>query len=171
MPHYTSAWFILAAALMLPVPTAHAVPLIFTANLSGANELPIPVPSPGTRSAIVMLDPTAQTLQINAVFSGLTSNVTMAHIHCCAPRHQRRRRHRRPYGSRVSLQRRSTFATGHDATKVYKMSYKMQGADQAKYFRPRLELNRPPWMECPLSAKKRTWDRFAWRPRIGGRAD
>ena len=85
MPHYTSAWFILAAALMLPVPTAHAVPLIFTANLSGANELPIPVPSPGTGSAIAMLDPTAQTLQINAVFSGLTSNVTMAHIHCCAP--------------------------------------------------------------------------------------
>ena len=85
MSHYTSAWFILAAALMLPVSTAHAVPLIFTTNLSGANELSIPVSSPGTGAAIVTLDPTAQTLQINAVFSSLTSNVTMVHIYCCLP--------------------------------------------------------------------------------------
>jgi hypothetical protein len=33
----------------------------------------------------VILDPTAQTLQINATFSGLTSNDVAAHIHCCAP--------------------------------------------------------------------------------------
>jgi hypothetical protein len=34
----------------------------------------------------VVLDPTAQTIQINATFSGLTSpNITGAHIHCCAP--------------------------------------------------------------------------------------
>ncbi|MDQ2802638.1 MAG: CHRD domain-containing protein [Pseudomonadota bacterium] len=32
-----------------------------------------------------MLDPTAQTLQVNATFSGLTSNDVAAHIHCCAP--------------------------------------------------------------------------------------
>jgi len=85
MRHHTSAWFILAAALMLPVPTAHAVPLNFTANLSGANELPNPVPSPGTGFATIILDPTAQTLQVNATFSGLTSNTNAAHIHCCAP--------------------------------------------------------------------------------------
>jgi len=31
------------------------------------------------------LDPTAQTLQVNVSFSGLTSLTTAAHIHCCAP--------------------------------------------------------------------------------------
>jgi hypothetical protein len=30
-----------------------------------------------------VLDPVAQTLQVNATFSGLTSNDTAAHIHCC----------------------------------------------------------------------------------------
>jgi hypothetical protein len=74
------------AALMLPVPAAHADPMTFVANLSGANELPMPTPSPGTGLATVVLDPTAQTIQINATFSGLTSpNITGAHIHCCAP--------------------------------------------------------------------------------------
>jgi hypothetical protein len=72
------------AALMLPVPAAHAIPITFELNLSGANEVP-PVVSPGTGSATVVLDPTAQTLQISATFSGLTSNTTAAHIHCCAP--------------------------------------------------------------------------------------
>jgi hypothetical protein len=41
--------------------------------------------SPGTGFATVVLDPTAQTLQISATFSGLTSVDTAAHIHCCAP--------------------------------------------------------------------------------------
>jgi hypothetical protein len=43
------------------------------------------VASPGTGLATVILDAAAQTLQINVTFSGLTSNVTAAHIHCCAP--------------------------------------------------------------------------------------
>jgi hypothetical protein len=33
----------------------------------------------------VVLDSTAQTLQVNVTFSGLTSNDNAAHIHCCAP--------------------------------------------------------------------------------------
>lgn len=72
------------AVLMLPSSVANAVPITFTATLAGANEVP-PVASPGTGLATVILDPTAQTLQINVTFSGLTSNVTAAHIHCCAP--------------------------------------------------------------------------------------
>jgi hypothetical protein len=72
------------AALMLPVPAAHAIPITFELNLSGANENP-PVSPAGTGSATVMLDPTAQTLQVSATFSGLTSGTTAAHIHCCAP--------------------------------------------------------------------------------------
>src|SRR5262249_21013494 len=39
----------------------------------------------GTGFATVVLDPTAQTLQVSATFSGLTSDTTAAHIHCCAP--------------------------------------------------------------------------------------
>jgi hypothetical protein len=77
---------VIMAALMLSAPAVHADPMTFVANLSGANELPIPTPSPGTGLATVVLDPTAQTIQINATFSGLTSpNITGAHIHCCAP--------------------------------------------------------------------------------------
>ncbi len=74
----------IATALMLPVPAAYAMPMTFVGNLAGANEVP-PVASPGTGFAAVVLDPTAQTIQINATFSGLTSNDTAAHIHCCAP--------------------------------------------------------------------------------------
>jgi len=74
----------IATALILPVPAAYAIPITFVGSLTGANEVP-PVPSPGTGIATVVLDPTAQTIQINATFSGLTSNDTAAHIHCCAP--------------------------------------------------------------------------------------
>jgi hypothetical protein len=72
------------AALMLPAPAAHAIPITFGLNLSGANEVP-PVSPAGTGFATVVLDPTAQTLQVSATFSGLTSGTTAAHIHCCAP--------------------------------------------------------------------------------------
>jgi hypothetical protein len=73
---------VLTAALTLAVPTAHAIPMTFVANLTQANEVP-PTGSPATGLATVILDPTAQTIQINATFSGLTSNDVMAHIHCC----------------------------------------------------------------------------------------
>jgi hypothetical protein len=82
---YFSPALVLIAALILQTPVAHAIPMTFVGNLSGANELPTPVPSPGTGVATIILDPTAQTLQVNATFSGLTSNDVAAHIHCCAP--------------------------------------------------------------------------------------
>jgi CHRD domain len=78
------ALVMMAAALMLPVPAANAIPMTFTAVLTGANEVP-PVVSPGTGLATVVLDPTAHTIQISATFSGLLAPTTMAHIHCCAP--------------------------------------------------------------------------------------
>jgi hypothetical protein len=71
-------------AVMLQAPAANATPMTFVGNLSAANEVP-PVVSAGTGLATVILDPTAQTIQINASFSGLTSNDMAAHIHCCAP--------------------------------------------------------------------------------------
>jgi hypothetical protein len=72
------------AAVMLAASSVSAIPITFVANLSGANEVPL-VSTPGTGLATVILDPTAQTLQVNATFSGLTSNDVAAHIHCCAP--------------------------------------------------------------------------------------
>jgi hypothetical protein len=84
VPKLTVTALVIATALMLPVPAAYAIPTTFFGNLSGANEVP-PVASSGTGFATVVLDPTAQTLQINATFSGLTSNTNAAHIHCCAP--------------------------------------------------------------------------------------
>ena len=81
---YLSLALFLIAALMLQAPPAAATPMTFVGNLSGANEVP-PVASPGTGLATVILDPTAQTLQVNATFMNLTSNDVAAHIHCCAP--------------------------------------------------------------------------------------
>jgi hypothetical protein len=81
---YIPCALVLLGALTLQAPAANAIPMTFVANLSAANEVP-PVASSATGLATVILDPTAQTIQINATFSGLTSNVTMAHIHCCAP--------------------------------------------------------------------------------------
>ena len=81
---FTVTVLTIATALMLSVPSSYAMPTTFVGSLARANEVP-PVPSPGTGFATVVLDPTAQTIQVNATFSGLTSNDTAAHIHCCAP--------------------------------------------------------------------------------------
>ena len=74
----------LLITVSLGIRTAHAIPITFEAILTGANEVP-PVVSPATGLAIVVLDPTAQTIQINATFSGLTTPDVAAHIHCCLP--------------------------------------------------------------------------------------
>jgi hypothetical protein len=79
-----SSALMMIAVLVLPSSVANAIPITFTATLSGANEVP-PVPSPGTGETTVTLDAEAHTLQINVTFSGLTSNTVAAHIHCCAP--------------------------------------------------------------------------------------
>src|SRR6266550_4005472 len=73
---------IMAAALILPAPAAHAISMTFGGILSGANEVP-PVNTPGAGTVAVVLDPTAQTIQIIASFFGLTTPDAAAHIHCC----------------------------------------------------------------------------------------
>src|SRR4051794_33581160 len=75
---------VLMGALILQMPAANAVPLTFVAQLSGANEVP-PSGSTATGFASVVLDPTAQTIQVNITFSDLTTPTTAAHIHCCLP--------------------------------------------------------------------------------------
>ena len=64
------------------IATPEAAILTFSGSLSGANENPAVVSS-GTGSATVIIDDVANTMRVEVVFSGLTSNDTAAHIHCC----------------------------------------------------------------------------------------
>ena len=57
----------------------------FIADLRGANENP-PAASSASGFALVLFDPTFQTMTVRTTFSGLTTPTTDAHIHCCAPR-------------------------------------------------------------------------------------
>ena len=57
---------------------------IFTANLTGSQEVP-PSGSPGTGSETAILNDAMTQLTVMLTFSGLETNDTMAHIHCCAP--------------------------------------------------------------------------------------
>ncbi len=70
------------AAVMLPASATSAAPITFGTVLNGATEIP-PSGSPGTGSATVVLDPTANTLHVDVIFSGLESPTTASHIHCC----------------------------------------------------------------------------------------
>lgn len=69
-------------AVLLSAPPGWTATSTLSANLSQANEVP-PTASPGTGTAIVVLDTTSQTLAVNVTFSGLASGTTAAHIHCC----------------------------------------------------------------------------------------
>lgn len=71
----------LTIAIVSPT-AAQAATTIFTANLSGANEVP-PVASPGTGSATVTFDDVTNLLTVRASFGGLIGTTTAAHIHCC----------------------------------------------------------------------------------------
>ena len=72
----------LAAAMLVAAPLAHATLFNLFVNLSGLNEVPA-VQTSGTGTASFVLDTTAHTLEGHIVFSGLNSNTTAAHIHCC----------------------------------------------------------------------------------------
>src|SRR5262249_12960029 len=53
------------------------------AGLSPLNENPAHPTSNGTGTGLITWDTTATTMTLNVVFSGLSTNDTMAHIHCC----------------------------------------------------------------------------------------
>ena len=72
----------LAAAMLVAAPLTHASLFNFFVHLSGSNEIPA-VSTSGTGTASFVLDTTAQTLEGHIVFSGLNSNTTASHIHCC----------------------------------------------------------------------------------------
>jgi uncharacterized protein with beta-barrel porin domain len=71
----------IGAAAIFPA-ASQAAPQAFVGFLLPSNESP-PTNSSGTGTAIVIVDPAANTLHVNVTFSGLTSGVTAAHIHCC----------------------------------------------------------------------------------------
>src|SRR5919109_2572153 len=72
----------LVAGLILPVPASHADIITLSGNLTEALEVP-PTGSSGTGQATVTLDTILHTMRVQASFSGLGSNTTAAHIHCC----------------------------------------------------------------------------------------
>ena len=73
------------AALALAAAPSRAQVTVFTAALTGSQELP-PNGSPATGSIQVTLDQTLNTLTVNETFSGLVGGTAAAaHIHCCAP--------------------------------------------------------------------------------------
>jgi len=82
---YISLAFFLMTTLIFQAPAAQAVPLTFVGHLNSAEENNPADISTATGLATIILDPAAQTIQVNATFSGLTSNDVMAHIHCCVP--------------------------------------------------------------------------------------
>jgi len=82
---YISMALFLMTTLILQAPAAQAVPLTFVGHLNSAEENNPADTSTATGLATIILDPAAQTIQVNATFSGLTSNDVAAHIHCCAP--------------------------------------------------------------------------------------
>jgi CHRD domain len=75
-----------AAALVMAVicPQAKASLILFTANLTGNQEVP-PTGSPGTGTGSVLLDTVAMTITVNESWSGLTAPATVSHIHQPAP--------------------------------------------------------------------------------------
>jgi len=74
----TSAGVVLAC-FALPAP-AHEVQ--YATTLSGAAEFP-PNNSPGSGQVVITINLDTVTMRVQASFSGLTSGVTAAHIHCC----------------------------------------------------------------------------------------
>jgi hypothetical protein len=74
---------IFAAILSIGAVSAQAIPLVFTASLSGATESP-PNISPGTGFATVTIDELLHTMRVQTSFSGLLGTTIAAHIHCCA---------------------------------------------------------------------------------------
>jgi hypothetical protein len=70
-------------AFMMCAGVAKADQIVFTATLTGAQEVP-PTGSPGIGSALITIDTVTNLMTVNVAFAGLVSPTTVAHIHCCA---------------------------------------------------------------------------------------
>ncbi|MCX6231288.1 MAG: IPTL-CTERM sorting domain-containing protein [Bacteroidetes bacterium] len=79
--------FVIIAIITTTIFSTNAVKAqitIYTATLSGLNELP-PNPSAGTGTAIITINQSAATMRVQCSFSGLTGQVTASHIHAATP--------------------------------------------------------------------------------------
>lgn len=72
---------VIAAAFFLGH-AAYAGTITYDAVLSGPEESP-PNASPGVGDATVIVDTTANTMEVEVSFSGLLGTTTASHIHCC----------------------------------------------------------------------------------------
>jgi len=68
--------------LVLSAGLAHASVITYSAQLSGAAEVP-PNASPGTGEVTVTIDDVANTMSVEATFANLLGTTVAAHIHCC----------------------------------------------------------------------------------------
>jgi hypothetical protein len=75
---------VLTAVLLGTSQVALADPILYVAHLSGPAESP-PTNSPGTGTADITFDLAAHIMRVQAVFSGLTTPSTAAHIHTPTP--------------------------------------------------------------------------------------
>ena len=82
LPNNSIRLLALASVLSLPVSASHADIITLFGNLTGALEVP-PTGSQATGQVTVTLDTFAHTMRVESNFSGLGSNTTAAHIHCC----------------------------------------------------------------------------------------
>jgi hypothetical protein len=73
---------VLCLATVFITAAATAAPLYYGTALTGAAEAP-PNASPGTGSALVILDVVAHTLSVDIIFADLIGTTTASHIHCC----------------------------------------------------------------------------------------
>lgn len=73
---------VLMAVVLLGAGSAQAMPIAYTASLTGAAENP-PNASPGTGFAQVEYDALTHLLHVKVDFENLVGNTTAAHIHCC----------------------------------------------------------------------------------------
>jgi hypothetical protein len=74
------AMSVLVLAILGVPRESRATFIMYFANLNGPSESP-PTPSLGTGTALVSVDTVANTMRVQADFSGLTSGVTASHIH------------------------------------------------------------------------------------------
>jgi hypothetical protein len=75
---------LVAGLVLAAAPFASAVPIVFNAVMSAANEVP-GNSSTATGFVVVTFDVDAHVLTVDVTWQGLTSLPTAAHIHCCAP--------------------------------------------------------------------------------------
>jgi hypothetical protein len=73
---------IIPLAILVAAPQLSATIITYQAPLNGANENPATT-SLATGFATVTIDDVANTIHLVVSFTGLTSNDTAAHIHCC----------------------------------------------------------------------------------------